>query len=274
MGKHFRLNWVNSLEIKIPVLKERKNIYFASDFHLGLPAGSDPLEREKRIVKWLNAITPEAAEIYLLGDIFDFWWEYKLVVPKGFTRFLGTISKITDSGIPVHFFTGNHDMWIGNYLVEECGVIIHKSPHFVTFNDKIFYLAHGEGLGTKDVLYKILLSIFRNRPLQVLYSAIHPTIGVGIGHKWSLNSRLGKGISLEFMGEEKEDLIRHSKNILESNRVDYFLYGHRHLAMTFKLEQGAEIFFLGDWFKKGFYAEWDGVELRLKTPANQSALQL
>jgi len=245
-------------------LKERKKIFFASDFHLGLPAGSNPVDREKRIVKWLNSIAPEAKEIYLLGDIFDFWWEYKLVVPKGFTRFLGTISMLTDSGIPVHFFTGNHDMWIGKYLVEECGIIIHTSPLFATFDGKQFYLAHGEGLGTKDIFYRILLSIFRNRPLQILYSALHPRIGIGIGHKWSLNSRLGKGITLDFMGEEKEDLIRHSKYILEKDHVDYFLYGHRHLAMTYKLNQGAEIFILGDWIHKGYFAEWDGISLILK----------
>ncbi len=246
-------------------MNKASKIYFASDFHLGLPAGSNPIDREKRVVKWLNSIAPEAKEIYLIGDIFDFWWEYKLVVPKGFTRFLGTIALITDSGIPVHFFTGNHDMWIGKYLVDECGIIIHSSPLFATFNGKNFYLAHGEGLGSKNVSYKILLSIFRNRPLQFLYSALHPSIGVGIGHSWSLNSRLGKGISLPFLGEEKEDLIRHSKNILENNKVDYFLYGHRHLAMTYTLQEGAEIFFLGDWIQKGDYAEWNGNELILKT---------
>jgi UDP-2,3-diacylglucosamine hydrolase len=246
-------------------LKEDNKIFFASDFHLGLPAGSNPVHREKKIVKWLNTIAPEAKEIYLLGDIFDFWWEYKLVVPKGFTRFLGTISTLTDSGIPVHFFTGNHDMWIGKYLMDECGITIHTSPIMVTFNGKNFYLAHGEGLGSKDISYKIVLSIFRNRPLRVLYSALHPSIGVGIGQKWSLSNRLGKGISLAFLGEENEDLIRHSKQILEKNQVDYFIYGHRHLAMTFKLRQGAEIFFLGDWFEKGYFAEWNGIELILKT---------
>jgi len=246
-------------------LKEEKKIFFASDFHLGLPAGSNPLDREKKIVKWMNSIASQAKEIYLIGDIFDFWWEYKLVVPKGFTRFLGTISTITDSGIPIHFFTGNHDMWIGKYLVEECGVIVHTSPLLTTFNGKTFYLAHGEGLGTRDVFYSILLYLFRNRPLQVLYSALHPSIGVGIGHKWSLNSRLGNGISVPFLGEEKEDLIRYSKIILEKQQVDYFLYGHRHLAMTFKLNGGAEIFFLGDWIQKGYWAEWNGIELILRT---------
>ena len=186
-------------------------IYFASDFHLGLATGSPPVEREKKVVSWLNSVSGDAKEIYLIGDIFDFWWEYRLVVPRGFTRFLGTISELTDSGIVVHFFTGNHDMWVGDYLSTECGMIVHTSPFTTNFNGKKFHLAHGEGLGTKSTGYKILLSIFRNRPLQVMYSALHPSIGVGIGHSWSLSSRLGKGITKGFLGEEKEDLIRYAK---------------------------------------------------------------
>lgn len=247
-------------------LKEDGKIYFASDFHLGLPAGSDPATREKKIVAWLNSIAGDAKEIYLLGDIFDFWWEYKLVVPRGFTRFLGTLSTLTDSGIPVHFFTGNHDMWAGKYLTEECGLTVHKEPLNVTFNGKRFHLAHGEGLGSKDPFYKILLWIFRNKPLQVMYSALHPAIGVGIGHRWSLHSRLGKGISPGFFGEEKEDLIRYAKEIIKDNQCDYFIFGHRHLEMTFSMKEGAEIFFLGDWVIHGSYAEWDGSRLLLKKP--------
>jgi len=246
-------------------LTESKNIYFASDFHLGLAAGSPPLERERMVVKWLNSIVHNAKEIYLLGDIFDFWWEYKLVVPRGFTRFLGTIATITDSGIPVHFFTGNHDMWVSDYLSKECGMIIHTTPFTTIFNGKKFHLAHGEGLGTKSKGYKILLSIFRNKPLRIMYSSLHPSIGVGIGHKWSLSSRLGKGITKEFLGEEKEDLIRYAKSILETDNVDYFLFGHRHLAMSWKLQSNAEIVFLGDWIKNGSYAQWDGENLTLRT---------
>ena len=240
-------------------------IYFASDFHLGLATGSPPIEREKKVVKWLNSVVPDAKEIYLLGDIFDFWWEYKLVVPRGFTRFLGTVAEITDSGIPVHFFTGNHDMWVGDYLSSECGMTIHTAPITTQFNGKNFHLAHGEGLGTKSTGYKILLSIFRNKPLQAMYSALHPSIGVGIGHNWSLNSRLGKGIMLEFLGEEKEDLIRYARSILEKSKIDYFIFGHRHLAMIYKMEPEAEVVFLGDWIKNGSYAEWDGNTLIFKT---------
>ena len=239
-------------------------VFFASDFHLGLKAGRDPLEREKRVVSWLNEIAPQAREIYLLGDVFDFWWEYKKVVPKGFTRFLGAISSLTDSGMPVHFFTGNHDMWVGKYLSEECGLIIHKKPLITTIDDRIFYLAHGEGLGTTNIGFKILLSIFRNRSLQKVYSAFHPAIGMWIGHKWSLNSRLGKGISLEFLGEEKEDLFRHSRAVLESEKIDYFIYGHRHLPMTYKITSESTITIMGDWINTSSYAEWNGEELVLK----------
>jgi UDP-2,3-diacylglucosamine hydrolase len=245
-------------------LTETGKIYFASDFHLGLPAGSVPVEREKKVVKWLNSVAGDAKEIYLLGDIFDFWWEYKLVVPKGFTRFFGAVSEITDSGIPVHFFTGNHDMWVGNYFSDECGMTIHTSPITAKFDGKRFHLAHGEGLGTKSTGYKLLLSIFRNKPLQVMYSALHPSIGVGIGHRWSLNSRLGKGISTEFLGEEKEDLITYARTILENEKIDYFIFGHRHLAMKYNLLPETEIVFLGDWIKNGSYAEWDGKGLSFK----------
>ena len=246
-------------------MAEKGKIYFTSDFHLGLPAGSPPVEREKKVVRWLNFVAPDAKEIYLLGDIFDFWWEYKLVVPRGFTRFLGTTAAITDSGIPIHFFTGNHDMWVGDYLSEECGMTIHTTPFTTILNGKIFHLAHGEGLGTNDAGYKILLSIFRNRPLRAMYSALHPSIGIGIGHRWSLNSRLGKGITKEYLGEEKEDLIRYAKSILAKEKIDYFIFGHRHLGMTCKLQDVAEIVFLGDWIKNGSYAEWDGKSLQFKT---------
>jgi UDP-2,3-diacylglucosamine hydrolase len=246
-------------------LTETGKIYFASDFHLGLPTGSPPVEREKKVVRWLNSIAPDAKEIYLLGDIFDFWWEYKLVVPRGFTRFLGTISAMTDSGIPVHFFTGNHDMWAGDYLSSECGITIHTAPLTTQFNGKKFFLAHGEGLGTKSTGYKILLSIFRNKPLQVMYSALHPSVGVGIGHKWSLNSRLGKGITLDFLGEDGEDLVSYARSVLTNEKIDYFIFGHRHLAMTYKLLPDSEILFLGDWIKNGSYAEWNGNALTFKT---------
>jgi UDP-2,3-diacylglucosamine hydrolase len=155
-------------------------------------------------------------------------------------------------------------MWIGDYLAAECGIIIHNTPITNVFNGKKFHLAHGEGLGTRDTGYKILLSIFRNKPLRAMYSALHPSIGVGIGHRWSLNSRLGKGISKEFLGEQEEDLIRYARAILEKDNIDYFIFGHRHLEMNYKMQNGTEIVFLGDWIRNGSYAEWDGNALTFK----------
>jgi len=245
-------------------LKESGKIYFASDFHLGLKAGTDPVIREKKVVKWLDTIAPDAREIYLVGDIFDFWWEYKLVVPRGFTRFLGCISAITDSGLPVHFFTGNHDMWLGNYLSEECGLIIHSSPYSPFLYGKKFHIVHGEGLGSNDKGYTMLLSLFRNKSARALYSMLHPSIGIGIGHRWSLNSRLGKGISREFKGEDQEDLIKYSRAVLDDEHIDFFVFGHRHLALLYDLNQDSRVVFLGDWIKKGNFAEWDGVEIILR----------
>jgi UDP-2,3-diacylglucosamine hydrolase len=240
---------------------QKGKVYFSSDFHLGLPTGTPPLDRERKVVSWLKSVRGDAREIYLLGDIFDFWWEYRKVVPRGFTRFLGTVSEITDSGIPVHFFTGNHDLWARDYLNEECGMTVHKQPITTEIDGKIFHLAHGEGLGSKSVGYKILLAIFRNRPLQVMYSSIHPSIGLGIGHTWSLSSRLGKGITTEYLGEDKEDLIRYAKSVLAKEEIDYFIFGHRHLAMAMNLNAKTEVVFLGDWIKNGSYAEWDGEKL-------------
>jgi UDP-2,3-diacylglucosamine hydrolase len=245
-------------------VKTSGSIYFASDFHLGLPAGSDPRERENKIINWLESIVDDAKEIYLLGDVFDYWWEYKRVVPKGFTRFLGTIGRITDSGVPVHFFTGNHDMWVNDYFIIECGMIIHTEPFFTSFDNKKFLLAHGEGLGTTSFGYKLLLSIFRNKTLRVLYAAMHPNIGMNIGLRWSLNSRLAKGITREFLGAEHEDLIKYARNVLKSDQIDYFLFGHRHLAMTFRISEQSEVIFLGDWIRHGSYAQWTGEKLILK----------
>lgn len=239
-------------------MSPKDKIFFAADFHLGLKTGGDPSERERRAVRWLNEIREEAKEIFLLGDIFDFWWEYKLVVPKGFTRFLGTIGSITDSGVKVHFFPGNHDMWVNDYFTKECGMIVHHAPYIVDFDGKRFFLAHGDGLGTQDLGYKILLKIFHNKPLQTLYSSLHPAIGVGIGHRWSLNSRLGKGISTEFKGDDKEDLIRYARAYPKEEKINYFIMGHRHLPLTRKISDDSELIILGDWITRDSYVVWDG----------------
>jgi len=237
--------------------------YFASDFHLGLAAGTDPREREARVVAWLEKASGDAQTIYLLGDIFDFWWEYKHVIPKGFSRFLGKLSSITDSGIPVHVFTGNHDLWMKDYLVKECGVVIHHQPFITTIGGEIFYLAHGEGLGTTNMLFKSMLAVFKNKFMQSVFSALHPWIGMGLGHAWSRSSRLAKHISVPFMGENREDLIRHTRRMVsEGCGARYYLYGHRHLPMTFD-ENGKRMIILGDWFSLNSWAVYDGSELTL-----------
>ena len=239
-------------------------IYFASDFHLGLKAGSDAGERERRVVKWLEAAATDATAIYLLGDIFDFWWEYRLVVPKGFTRFLGTISAITDSGIEVHYLTGNHDMWMGNYLSEECGVSVHHGILRRQFDGRSFLLAHGEGLGTRERGYGFLLFLFRNRVMRKIYSALHPRIGVGIGNYWSTKSRLGRGEHTPFMGEEKEDLLRFARETAGSDDpADYYIFGHRHLPMKHELQNGGTVVIMGDWIAGDSWVVWDGDRLNL-----------
>lgn len=245
-------------------MEEKDKIFFSSDFHLGLKTATDPLDREKRVVGWLNSIAPQAKEIYLLGDIFDFWWEYKKVVPKGFTRFLGTVSRLTDSGIKIHFFTGNHDMWIGNYLESECGMVTHTGPLVVELDGKRFFLAHGDGIGTNDKGYILLLKIFHNKTLRKLYSSLHPAIGVGIGHRWSLSSRLGKGVSYPFKGDDKEELLLFASSYPAEEKIDYFIFGHRHLPMTRKLANGGEVFVLGDWIANSSFAVWDSKTLEMK----------
>lgn len=235
--------------------------YFASDFHLGLNIDSSPLEREKRVVAWLEEIALDAKEIYLLGDIFDFWWEYRNVVPKGFTRFLGTVARITDSGIPIHFFTGNHDMWIGDYLSKECGMTIHTKPLITNIDGKRFFIAHGDGLGNTSLGFKLLLKCFHSKLLCSLYSTIHPVIGVGIGHLWSKSSRLGKGISTEYKGDDKEEFVNFANSYLTDSHIDYFILGHRHIAITRPIKHSSKLIILGDWVQNSNWAVWNGKEI-------------
>ena len=243
---------------------ERGKAYFASDFHLGLEAGTDPREREARVVSWLDRISSDAGSVWLLGDLFDFWWEYKTVIPKGFTRFLGKLSSLTDSGISVNIFTGNHDMWMKGYLAEECGVAIHYRPLLTTIGGELFYLAHGEGLGSRSTGNKLLFAFFRNNLARTLFAAIHPRWGVAAGNAWSQGSRLAKQLSHPFLGADKEDLIRHTRErAAKGVRAKYFIYGHRHLPVTYN-EEGRRIVILGDWISHSeSYAVYDGRELTL-----------
>ena len=247
-------------------LNQKKKIYFASDTHLGLPTkGTTPLEREKKLVAWLDSIKDDAEEIFLVGDIFDYWYEYKKVVPRGFTRFLGKISELCDSGITIHFFTGNHDIWVFDYLPTETGVIVHKEPITRIFNNKKFYIAHGDGLGPYDKSYRLLKKLFTNKILQWMFSRLHPNFTIMLAHKWSQKSRHSQGISAkEYRSDEKEWLYLYSKSILEKEHFDYFIYGHRHIVVERKLLPNSYYINLGDWISNFSYGVFDGENFELR----------
>lgn len=244
---------------------EGKKIYFASDLHLGAPDHASSLVREKRFVSWLDEVKSDAEEIHLVGDVFDFWFEYGTAVPRGFTRLLGKLAEICDSGIPVYMYLGNHDMWMFDYLPEEIGVQITDSPIERTFAGKKFYIAHGDGLGPGDHGYKFIKKIFRNKICQWLFARLHPNLGIRIANFWSQKSRLAEKIEERtFKGNDKEWLVIHSKEIAEQQpTIDYFIYGHRHLPMDLRLDSGAQCFNLGDWIVHFTYGVFDGESFSL-----------
>jgi UDP-2,3-diacylglucosamine hydrolase len=231
--------------------------------HLGLPLG-DEAERERKVVRWLDSVKPYAKDIYLLGDVFDFWWEYKYVVPKGYVRFLGKLAELSDSGVSLHFITGNHDIWVKDYLTKECGVQIYRKPITVNIGEKSFFLAHGDGLGTRDLKHKIRRKIFSNRLLQMLFSALHPRWGMGFGRRWSKSSRLAKGVAVPWQGR-RENLYKFSAKKSARKKIDYFVFGHRHTPMLMILPRGAQMAILSDWIAGSTYADFDGEKLELKT---------
>lgn len=242
-----------------------KKIFFASDVHLGHPSVEEGRHREKLFVKWLDEIKDEAAEIYLVGDIFDFWYEYKRVVPRGFTRVLGKIAEITDSGIPVHFFTGNHDVWVFDYLPSEIGVTLHHKPFTRELLGKKFYIAHGDGLGPGDKLYKMMKWCFRNKFLQWCFSRLHPNFALMLGHGWSNKSRCSKGIEAEdFNGEHNELQYMHAEEVLKSEYFDYFVFGHRHLMVNKQVGESSSFVLLGDWLHNFSYGVFNGTTFELK----------
>ncbi len=238
-------------------------IYFASDFHLGAPNEEDSAAREKRLVSWLDEIKADAKEIYLMGDLFDFWFEYKYVVPKGYIRFLGKIAELTDSGIPVHFFIGNHDMWMFNYLEDELNVTIHRNHLAKDFNGKKFFIGHGDGIGPGDYGYKFIKAVFANKICQWLFARIHPNFAFAIANYWSGKSRIDVNL-LKFSGEDNEHQIIFAKEMLKSEHYDYFIFGHRHLPNDIKLSESSRYINLGDWIVNDSYAVFDGKELELK----------
>jgi UDP-2,3-diacylglucosamine hydrolase len=241
-----------------------KKVYFLSDFHLGAPDYAQSLAREKKIVSFLEEIRHDAASIFIVGDMFDFWYEYRKVVPKGFVRLLGKLAEITDAGIPVHFFVGNHDMWMTNYFQIELNIPVYFKPNEFTFNNKQFLVGHGDGLGPGDHGYKMLKKIFRNPVCQWLFGILPPAIGMGIANFMSRRSRVMTGSADDrFLGEENEWLIAYCKEVLATRHYDYLIFGHRHLPIDFSLKGGARYINLGDWIRYYTYAVFDGQDLQL-----------
>ncbi len=248
---------------------ERKNIYFVSDFHLGIPDHSSSLEREKLLVKWLDTFSRDAAEIFLMGDVFDFWFEYKTVVPKGFVRLMGKLAEITDAGIPVHLFRGNHDLWAFNYLEKEIGIKLHRKPVIREIMGKTFYLAHGDGMGPGDRSYKFLKAIFEFRPNQLLFSWLHPDVGAWMGSYFSRRSRLSKmsraGREEASFDKDKEMLFNHAREMADAfPNVDYFVFGHRHMPIITEINAKAKLIILGDWISHFSFGVFEAGEFRLE----------
>ena len=241
-----------------------KKIYFVSDAHFGAATHAGTLDAERKFCRWLDSVKHDAEAIYLMGDIFDYWFEYKYVVPKGFTRVLGKIAEITDAGVDVHFFIGNHDLWLTDYLSTECGMITHFEPLIADIYGKKFFLAHGDGLGDESKSFHFLRKVFHNKFLRRCFSAIHPRWTMPLAHSWSARSRRN-GEIYNFMGEEKEHLIKFSKSKLsDMSDINYFVYGHRHILLDYPLSDSSNVIILGDWITIFSYAEFDGKEMKLK----------
>ncbi len=240
-----------------------KKLYFASDFHLGTPSYEKSSEREQKIIRWLNSIQRDAAAIFLLGDVFDFWFEYKKVIPKGFARFQGKIAEIVDAGIPVIIFSGNHDMWMGDYLSEELGAIIYHNPAALYVGEQRLLIGHGDGLGPGDNNYKLLKKVFKSNAARWLFSRLHPNFSLGLGQAWSKSSRIN---STDFEGEvakENEYLYQYCKAVEEKEHFDYYIFGHRHLQLDMKINDSSRYINLGEWVNHSRYASLKQGKLEL-----------
>ena len=246
-------------------LSPGKKIYFISDFHLGVPNATDSSKREDIIVSWLNSISNDAQILYLMGDVFDYWFEYKEVVPRGYVRLLGKLAELSDAGVELHYFAGNHDMWVFDYLPKEIGLQIHRDPIQRDYNGKKFFLGHGDGLGPGDFGYKCIKKFFSNKLAQWLFARIHPNTGIGLMKFFSRRSRLATGTSDDiYLGDDKEWLMIYSREILKREHYDYFIFGHRHMPLDKQLNGQSRYINLGEWINHFTYAVFDGQELMLK----------
>jgi UDP-2,3-diacylglucosamine hydrolase len=247
-----------------PAPSPLKKIYFISDLHLGAPNAAASLKREKEFVKWLDMAAQDAEAIYIVGDLFDFWFEYKKAVPRGFVRCLGKIAEVADKGIPIHLFTGNHDMWIFDYLPSEIGCILYREPVIHNLHGKQFYIGHGDGLGPGDYGYKFIKRIFRSPFLQWCFARLHPNFGIWLAELSSRSSRKKTGAKdAVFLGEDHEWLAIYSRKILTERHIDAFVFGHRHLPLDIQLKPGVRYVNLGDWIQHFTYATFDGNNLTL-----------
>ena len=251
-------------------LEEGKKVYFASDQHLGAPNDEESRVRELRFVKWLDQIKPDCQVLFLLGDLFDFWFEYKQVVPRGFVRVLGKLAELSDAGIPIYFFTGNHDLWMRDYFEKEIGAtVFHDRQHF-QINQTRFFIAHGDGLGPGDKGYKRMKKLFRNKFAQFLFSLLHPDFAVWLGIHTSRKNKLISGDEdVKFLGEENEWLAQYARKKLEQEHFDYFIFGHRHMPMEIKVGENSVYMNLGDWINHFTYAVFDGEQLKLERNISQ-----
>jgi len=246
-------------------LTTAKKVYFISDAHLGVPGRGASLDREKRLVRWLDSVRHDAEEILLLGDIFDFWFEYRKVVPRGFVRILGKLAELRDAGIPITMLTGNHDMWMFGYFEKELGIPVHRDPIVRTISGKKFFIGHGDGLGPGDRSYKTMKAIFRSRFLQWLFARLHPNLAFAIGHYWSRKSRYNQGHEPEaFRGDDREWLVVWCKEKLKSEHFDFFVFGHRHLALDIRLNERSRYINPGDWLNLFTYAVFDGNDVSIQ----------
>lgn len=248
----------------IDKLPADKKLFFASDFHLGVPDKESSLEREKKIVRWLDSIKDEAHTIFLLGDIFDFWFEYAHAIPKGFVRLQGKLAELTDNGIAVKLFTGNHDMWMFDYFPQELNIPVYREPQQLAVNGHLFYLGHGDGLGPGDPMYKLLKKVFQNPICQWLFARIHPNLGLSIANYWSRKSRISNSKEDEsFKGEEHEWLWQYASEVERKTHHDYYVFGHRHLPLDLKVGENSRYINLGEWVNYSPYGVFDGKEFKL-----------
>lgn len=246
-------------------MEKQLKIYFASDQHFGAPTPELSAPREQRFVKWLDEIKHNADVLFLVGDLFDFWFEYKTVIPRGFTRVLGKLAELKDRGIAIHFFVGNHDLWMDDYFEKELGIPVYHRPQEFTFNGKSFLVGHGDGLGPGDKGYKRMKKVFTNPFSKWLFRWLHPDIGVKLAQYLSVKNKLISGdADVKFLGEENEWLVLYSKRKLETKHYDYLIFGHRHLPMVIKVGPNSEYVNLGDWIIYFTYAVFDGNTFELK----------